>query len=249
MEISKQLGTKLLVNNMNPLLHSPPSVLSSSPSNPTTEEPITIIPRSRGGWLATIWKNNGHTLISLVVLTFAAHVIVTGRSSLVPPQTVDSSLHGTLVGDISGVVTWLTALERAVCEHRALSRHYQRRTEIDITNTFSHLSERVWALDGRLSARASNISEANRGKSHAARQDIDALTEAAEIVKRDQNWSSELSDDLTQELMARWERHGEELEAQWMASTRGSTPWYVTSMQLSKRETRHKARKETLLHR
>lgn len=134
-----------------------------------------------------LWKNNSGALVSLVVLALAVYVLRQGGTAvswIAPSKPTDYTPPETPAADISELSTRLQTLERALYEFNADSRHSHRRIENDLTKTVSDFLDKLSALDKRLTADVSKISEADSQNRQMTDKGIGTIKKSVEDLQR-----------------------------------------------------------------
>lgn len=133
-----------------------------------------------------LWKKNSGALVSLVVLALAIYVLRQGGTTvpwIAPPKPADYTPPETPAVDISELSARLQTVERALYESNADSRHSQRRIENDLTKSVSDFSDKLSALDRRLTADSSKISEVDI-RNQMTTNGINTLKRSVEDLQR-----------------------------------------------------------------
>jgi len=172
----------------------------------------------------TLWKKNSGALISLVVLTLAIYILRQGGitvSWIAPTMPADYTPPEAPAADISELSTRLQALERALYEFGADSRHSQRRIETDLTKSVSDFSERLSALDKRLTIDVSKINEADSQNRQTTNKGITAVKKSLDdLQKKIQDGTlpgqkGGKDDESLKELEKLLDKQREDLKAKW----------------------------------
>jgi len=171
-----------------------------------------------------LWKNNRGGLVSFAVLILAVYVLRQGGiaiSWITPSKPTDYTPPETPVADVSELSTRLQALERALYDFGADSRHSQRRIENDFTKSISDFLDKLTALDKRLTADVSKINEADTQNRQMTSGGIAAVKKSIEdLQKKIQDGTlpgqkSGKDGGGSKELEKLLEKHREELNAKW----------------------------------
>ena len=172
----------------------------------------------------SLWKNNSGALVSLVVLTLAIYILRQGGitvSWISPTKPADYTPPEAPVADISELSTRLQALERALYEFGTDSRHSQRRIEGDLTKSVSDFSERLSALDRRLTTDVSKMNEADSQNRQTTNKGITAIKKSLDdLQKKVQDGSlpgqkGGKGDESSKGLEKLLEIHREDLKVKW----------------------------------
>ncbi|KAF9648692.1 hypothetical protein BDM02DRAFT_3186910 [Thelephora ganbajun] len=171
-----------------------------------------------------LWKNNSGALVSFVVLILAVYVLRQGGitvSWITPSKPVDYAPPGTPAADVSELSARLQALERALYDFGADSRHSQRRVENDLTKSVSDFLDKLSALDRRLTVDVSKISEADNQNRQMTNKGINAIKKSVEDLRKKiqdgtlPGQKGGKDDGASKELEKLLERQREELKAKW----------------------------------
>lgn len=171
-----------------------------------------------------LWKNNSGALVSLVVLALAVYVLRNGSIAplwTTPSNPADYTPPETPAADISELAARLQALERALYEFNADSRHSQRRIENDLTKSVSDFLDKLSALDRRLTTDVSKIGEADNQNHQMTNKGISAIKKTVEDLHRKIQDGSPpgqkggKGDVTSKELEKLLEKQREDLKAQW----------------------------------
>ena len=171
-----------------------------------------------------LWRNNSGALVSLLILVLAVYFLRQGGitvSRMAPSKPPDYTPPGTPAADVSELSGRLQALERALYELGADSRHSQRRIETDLTKSVSDFLDKVSALDKRLTADVSKINEADSQNRQMTNKGITAIKKSVEdLQKKIQDGTlpgqkSGKDEGSSKELVKLLEKQREELKAEW----------------------------------
>ena len=171
-----------------------------------------------------LWKNNSGVFVSLVVLALALYVLRQSGAAIswtAPSKLADYTPPETPAADIPELSARLQTLERALYESNADSRHSQRRIETDLTNSVSDFLDRLSALDKRLTADVSKISEADSQNLQMTNRGINAIKTSVEDLQRKildgtlPGQKGGKGDVVLKELEKLLEKEREDLKAHW----------------------------------
>jgi SUN domain-containing protein 1/2 len=168
-----------------------------------------------------LWKNNSGALVSLVVLALAVYALRQGGTTIpwiAPSRPAEYTPPESPAADVSELSTRLQAVERAMYELGADSRHSHRRIENDLTKTASDFLDKLSALDKRLTADVSKINEADGKDRQTTNSGIAALKKSIEELQKkiqDGSLPGQKGDESSKELEKLLEKQREALKAEW----------------------------------
>ena len=171
-----------------------------------------------------LWKNNSGTLVSLVVLTLAIYILRQGGVPapwITPQKPAEYAPPETPAADVSELSARLQALERALYELGADSRHSRQRIESDLTKSVTDFSDRLSALDKRLTVDVSKINEADSQSRQMTNKGITAIKKSVEdLQKKIQDGTlpgqkGGKDDESLKHLEKLLEKQREDLKAKW----------------------------------